>query len=151
MTENHVVREFDKSHCDLFHRPSCRSCVIDDGNDTIFQNLLTVDVAIGMTSRKPGRGEHAFDSANRVLIVGPSPREFKLVEKFYPTRHTTLGAVMDAGLAIHAFCFECGFDQEIDLERVAGELGRAQSALPVYLVPKLHCPQCQSKISERCW
>lgn len=39
----------------------------------------------------------------------------------------------------------CGFDQEIDLDRVSGELGREQSALPVYLVPKLHCPQCQSK------
>lgn len=102
-------------------------------------------MAIGMTRWKPGRLEHAFDSANRVLIVGPSPREFKLAEKFYPTRHTTLGAVMDAGLAIHAFCFECGFDQEIDLERVSGELGREQSALPVYLVPKLHCPRCQSK------
>lgn len=68
-----------------------------------------------------------------------------MAEKFYPTRHTTLGSIMDAGLAIHAFCFECGFDQEIDLERVSGELGRRQSALPVYLVPKLHCPQCGSK------
>lgn len=52
---------------------------------------------------------------------------------------------MDAGLRIHAFCFECGFDQDMDLERVAGELGRKQSVLPVYLVPKLHCPQCHSK------
>lgn len=145
MTENHVVREFNQSDCDLLHRPSCRSRVIDDGNDPIFQDLLTVDVAIGMTSWKPGRRQHAFDSANRVPIVGPSPREFKLAEKFYPTRHTTLGAVMDAGLAIHAFCFEYGFDQEIDLDRVSGELGREQSSLPVYLVPKLHCPQCLSK------
>lgn len=66
-------------------------------------------------------------------------------EKFYPTRHTTIGAVIDAGLHIHAFCFECGFDQDMDLERVAGELGRKQSVLPVYLVPKLHCPRCGSK------
>jgi hypothetical protein len=68
-----------------------------------------------------------------------------LAEKFYPTRHATIGAVMDAGLHIHAFCFECGFDQDIDLERVAGELGLNQSVLPVHLVPKPHCPQCQSK------
>lgn len=145
MTENHVVGELDKSDGDLLQRLSCRSRVINDGNEPILQDLLTVDVAVGMTKRKPGRPEHAFDSANRVPIVRPSPREFKLAEKFYPTRHTTLGAVMDAGLAIHAFCFECGFDQEIDLERVSGELGREQSVLPVYLVPKLHCPRCQSK------
>ena len=68
-----------------------------------------------------------------------------MAEKFYPTRHITIGAVMDAGLRIHAFCFECGFDQDMDLERVSSELGRDQSVLPVYLVPKLHCPQCHSK------
>lgn len=68
-----------------------------------------------------------------------------LTEKFYPTRHTTIGAVIDAGLRIHAYCFECGFDKEVDLGRVAGELGRDQSVLPVHLVPKLHCPQCHSK------
>lgn len=68
-----------------------------------------------------------------------------LAEKFYPTRHTTIGAVIDAGLHIHAFCFECGFDQDMDLGRVAGELGLNQSVLPVHLVPKLHCPQCHSK------
>lgn len=68
-----------------------------------------------------------------------------LAEKYYPTRHTTIGAVMDAGLHIHAFCVDCGFDRDMDLERVAGELGRKQSVLPVHLVPKLHCPQCGSK------
>ena len=68
-----------------------------------------------------------------------------MAEKFYPTRHTTIGAVIDAGLHIHAYCFECGFDQDMDLERVSSELGRDQSALPVYPVPKLHCPQCHSK------
>ena len=68
-----------------------------------------------------------------------------MVEKFYPSRHTTIGSVIDAGLHIHAYCFDCGFDQDVDLNRVAGELGRDQSVLPVYLVPNLHCPQCQSK------
>lgn len=68
-----------------------------------------------------------------------------MAEKFYPTRHTTIGSVIDAGLRIHAYCFECGFDQEVDLARIAGDLGREQSALPVHLVPRLHCPQCQSK------
>jgi hypothetical protein len=64
-----------------------------------------------------------------------------LAEKFYPTRHTTIGAVIDAGLRTHAYCFDCGFDQDVDLNRVANELGRDQSVLPVHLVPK----QCHSK------
>jgi hypothetical protein len=68
-----------------------------------------------------------------------------LAEKFYPTRHTTIGSVIDAGLGIHAYCFDCGFDQDIDLKRIAGELGREQSVLPVHLVPKLYCPRCESK------
>lgn len=68
-----------------------------------------------------------------------------MAEKFYPTKQTTIGAVMDAGLHIHAYCFDCGYDQDVDLNRVAGELGRDQSVLPVYLVPKLHCPQCHNK------
>jgi hypothetical protein len=68
-----------------------------------------------------------------------------LAEKIYPTRHTTVGAVMDAGLGIFAFCLDCDFGQEVDLARYARELGRDQSVIPVHLVPKLHCPKCESK------
>lgn len=30
-----------------------------------------------------------------------------LTEKIYPTRHTTIGSVIDTGLRIHAFCLDC--------------------------------------------
>lgn len=52
---------------------------------------------------------------------------------------------MDAGLVIFAFCLDCDFGQEVDLARYARELGRDQSVIPVHLVPKLHCPSCESK------
>jgi hypothetical protein len=68
-----------------------------------------------------------------------------VVEKFYPTRHTTIGSVIDAGLGILAFCLDCEYAHEVDLDRFARELGREQSVLPVHLVPKLHCPNCGSK------
>jgi hypothetical protein len=55
-----------------------------------------------------------------------------LVEKFYPTRHTTIGSVIDAGLRIHAYCYDCGFDRDVDLERVGGELGREQNYFALY-------------------
>jgi hypothetical protein len=57
----------------------------------------------------------------------------------------TIGAVIDAGLAIHAFCLACGHDEDVDLAAVAQRLGRDQSSLPVHLVPKLVCSRCGSK------
>lgn len=68
-----------------------------------------------------------------------------VAEKFYPTRHTTIGSVIDAGLRIHAFCLDCGHDEDLDLKEVARELGRKHSSLPVYLVPKLFCRNCGGK------
>jgi hypothetical protein len=68
-----------------------------------------------------------------------------VVEKRYPTRHTTIGSVIDAGLKIHGFCMDCGHDAEIDLAEVARKLGRKHSSLPMYLVPKVHCDICKSK------
>lgn len=68
-----------------------------------------------------------------------------MVEKLYPTRHTTIGSVIDAGLRIIGFCLDCDHSEYIDLERVARELGRDQSSLPMYLVPKLYCSVCGSK------
>jgi hypothetical protein len=68
-----------------------------------------------------------------------------MVEKRYPTRHTTIGSVIDAGLAIRGFCLDCGHDAEIDLAAAARALGRKHSTLPVYLVPKVHCDVCKSK------
>jgi hypothetical protein len=68
-----------------------------------------------------------------------------MVEKRYPTRHTTIGSVIDAGLKIHGFCLDCGHDAEIDLSEVARKLGRKHSSLPMYLVPKVHCDVCKSK------
>lgn len=68
-----------------------------------------------------------------------------MVEKRYPTRHTTIGSVIDAGLKIHGFCLDCGHDAEIDLAEVARKLGRKHSSLPMYLVPKVPCAVCGSK------
>lgn len=68
-----------------------------------------------------------------------------MAEKLYPTRHTTIGAVIDAGLKIHAFCLECGHSEDVDLTEVARKLGRKHSSLPVHLVPKLVCSKCGSK------
>jgi hypothetical protein len=68
-----------------------------------------------------------------------------LAEKLYPTRHTTIGSVIDAGLRIHAFCLDCGHDEDVDLSEVARKLGRKHSSLPVHLVPKLVCSLCGSK------
>jgi hypothetical protein len=68
-----------------------------------------------------------------------------VAEKFYPTRHTTIGSIIDAGLRIHAFCLDCGHDQDLDLGEVARRLGRKHSSLPVHLVPKLICSNCGSK------
>ena len=68
-----------------------------------------------------------------------------MVEKRYPTRHTTIGSVIDAGLAIRGFCLDCGHDAEIDLAELARKLGRKHSSLPVFLVPKVHCDVCKSK------
>jgi hypothetical protein len=68
-----------------------------------------------------------------------------VVEKHYPTRHTTIGSVIDAGLKIHGFCLDCGHDAEIDLAEVARKLGRKHSSLPMFLVPKVHCDVCKSK------
>jgi hypothetical protein len=73
-------------------------------------------------------------------------REFNpLAEKLYPTRHTTIGSIIDAGLRIHAFCFDCGHDEDLDLGEVARRLGRTHSSLPVHLVPRLVCSSCGSK------
>lgn len=72
--------------------------------------------------------------------------EYKpLAEKFYPTRHTTIGSVIDAGLRIHAFCVTCGHDEDLDLAEVARRLGRKHSSLPVHLVPRLVCSGCGGK------
>jgi hypothetical protein len=68
-----------------------------------------------------------------------------LAEKLYPTRHTTIGSIIDAGLRIHAFCLDCGHDEDLDLGEVARRLGRKHSSLPVHLVPKLVCSKCGSK------
>jgi hypothetical protein len=68
-----------------------------------------------------------------------------MVEKRYPTRHTTIGSVIDAGLKIHGFCMDCGHDAEINLAEVARKLGRKHSSLPMFLVPKVHCDICKSK------
>lgn len=68
-----------------------------------------------------------------------------MAEKFYPTRHMTIGSVIDAGLRIHAFCLDCGHDEDVDLTEVARKLGRKHSSLPVHLVPKLVCSNCGSK------
>lgn len=62
-----------------------------------------------------------------------------------PTRHTTIGSLIDDGLGIFAYCLDCEFGHEVDLERYARDLGRKQSVLPVHLVPKLRCPDCRSK------
>jgi hypothetical protein len=71
--------------------------------------------------------------------------EQPLAEKFYPTRHTTIGAVIDAGLKIHGFCIDCGHSEDVDLMAAATTLGREHSSLPVHLVPKLVCSRCGSK------
>lgn len=68
-----------------------------------------------------------------------------MAEKFYPTRHTTIGSVIDAELKIHAFCLDCGHDEDLDLTKVAHKLGLKHSSLPVHLVPKLVCSACGSK------
>lgn len=68
-----------------------------------------------------------------------------MAEKRYPTRHTTIGSVIDAGLRIRGFCLDCGRDAEIDLAEVARKLGRKHSSLPMFLVPKIHCDVCKSK------
>ena len=68
-----------------------------------------------------------------------------MAEKLYPTRHTTIGSVIDAGLRIHAFCLDCGHAEDLDLREVARKLGRKHSSLPVHLVPKIHCDVCKSK------
>lgn len=68
-----------------------------------------------------------------------------MAEKFYPTRHTTIGSIIDAGLRIHAFCLDCGHNEDLDLGEVARRLGRKHSSLPVHLVPKLVCSNCGSK------
>jgi hypothetical protein len=68
-----------------------------------------------------------------------------VAEKLYPTRHTTIGSVIDAGLRIHAFCLDCGRDEDLDLGEVARRLGRKHSSLPVHLVTKLVCSNCGSK------
>lgn len=68
-----------------------------------------------------------------------------MVEKFYPTRHTTIGSVIDAGLRIRSTCYDCYHSEDPDLKEVARKLGRKFSSLPVYLVPKLVCSQCGSK------
>ena len=68
-----------------------------------------------------------------------------MAEKFYPTRHTTIGAVIDAGLAIQAVCMRCGHSENVDLSEAARRLGRDHSSLPVHLVSRLVCSQCGSK------
>jgi len=48
---------------------------------------------VRITGWKTGRPEHAFDSANGRPIVEAVPASSNsLVEKFYLTRHTTIGA-----------------------------------------------------------
>lgn len=66
-------------------------------------------------------------------------------EKFYPTKHVTIGSIIDAGLRIHGFCLDCGHDEDLDLREIARRLGRKHSSLPVHLVPKLVCSRCGSK------
>jgi hypothetical protein len=73
------------------------------------------------------------------------PRKPPETEKLYPTRHVTIGAVMDAGLRIHAFCLDCGHDEDLDLGEVARRLGRGFPSLPAHLVPRLVCSSCGSK------
>ena len=68
-----------------------------------------------------------------------------MAEKLYPTRHTTLGSVIDAGLRIHAFCLDCGHNEDLDLAEAARRLGRKHSSLPMHLVPKLVCRTCSGK------
>lgn len=68
-----------------------------------------------------------------------------LKEKLYPTKHVTIGSIIDAGLRIHGFCLDCGHDEDLDLREIARRLGRKHSSLPVHLVPKLVCGQCGSK------
>lgn len=68
-----------------------------------------------------------------------------MAEKLYPTRHTTIGSVIDAGLKIHAFCLDCGHDEDLDLREVARKLGRKHSSLPVHIVRRLVCSNCGSK------
>ena len=68
-----------------------------------------------------------------------------MAEKLYPTRHTTIGSVIDAGLRIRGTCFDCYHSEDIDLQELAHKLGRKFSSLPMYLVPKLVCSQCGSK------
>lgn len=68
-----------------------------------------------------------------------------MAEKLYPTRHTTIGSIIDAGLRIHAFCLDCGHDKDLDLREIARKLGRKHSSLPMHLVPKLVCSNCGSK------
>lgn len=68
-----------------------------------------------------------------------------MAERLYPTKHTTIGSIIDAGLKIHGFCLDCGHEEDLDLDEIARLLGRNQSSLPVHLVPKLVCSICGSK------
>lgn len=87
-----------------------------------------------------------FISAAHPHIVDAKFTEFNpLAEKLYPTRHTTIGSVIDAGLRIHAFCLDCSHNEDLDLSAVARKLGRNCSSLPMHLVPKLVCSNCGGK------
>ena len=72
-------------------------------------------------------------------------RKQPLPETFYPTKHTTIGAVIEAGLHIHAYCLSCRWHDDVDLRAVAEKLGPDQSSLPMHLVPRLVCSQCGGK------
>ena len=52
---------------------------------------------------------------------------------------------MTQGLRIHAFCLDCGHDEDLNLSEVARKLGRKHSSLPVHLVPKIYCSACGGK------
>jgi hypothetical protein len=65
-----------------------------------------------------------FDSTGQCPVVEAKVREFNpLAEKLYPTRHIKIGSAIDAGLRIHAFCLDCGHDEDLDLREVPRKEG----------------------------
>jgi hypothetical protein len=60
-----------------------------------------------------------------------------------PDPHSTLGALRDAGLGLHAFCLNkaCHWHADLDVNDLIERLGRRQSAQPPDLVPLLVCSQ----------
>lgn len=57
----------------------------------------------------------------------------------------TIGDRLDEGDKISVYCDDCRWSTTLDLEMLAGKLGRDHSALAQDLRPKLKCSRCGSK------